>query len=349
MWSSPSPCRLPRRCAPRSATAPASTRPLAVARILAAAEIPAEARDRIAETARRLVTAVRRERLGKGGIDALSARIRAVLAGGRGAAVPRRGAAAHTRRRDRRPADPRQARRGRLGAPSRPFRLGLCQRLDLGVDADREAAACAARSARSARRAAPLCRPLGRAGGAPGGDRGDAHPRPPVRHGAHHRGGARPRARGRAAGLPPFLRHARRGGAYRCRCGALSRRLSGRHRRDRRLRGGAAVGRGAGHLGQAVGLAPALRDGAARPRSGRDGPASAGAGVPGARCRHRLYDRRRGGRPPRSVARSDRGIGARPRPRRLGRARPCGPGLPEARPAVDRLARRSRPVAAGGG
>jgi RHH-type transcriptional regulator, proline utilization regulon repressor / proline dehydrogenase / delta 1-pyrroline-5-carboxylate dehydrogenase len=43
----------------------------AVARILAAAEIPAEARDRIAETARRLVTAVRRERLGKGGIDAL--------------------------------------------------------------------------------------------------------------------------------------------------------------------------------------------------------------------------------------------------------------------------------------
>ena len=42
-----------------------------VARILALAEIPAEARDHIAETARRLVTAVRRERLGKGGIDAL--------------------------------------------------------------------------------------------------------------------------------------------------------------------------------------------------------------------------------------------------------------------------------------
>ncbi len=43
---------------------------LAVARILAAAEMPSAARDRIAETARRLVTAVRRERLGKGGIDA---------------------------------------------------------------------------------------------------------------------------------------------------------------------------------------------------------------------------------------------------------------------------------------
>jgi len=42
----------------------------AVAAILAAAEIPADARDRIAATARRLVEAVRRERLGKGGLDA---------------------------------------------------------------------------------------------------------------------------------------------------------------------------------------------------------------------------------------------------------------------------------------
>jgi RHH-type transcriptional regulator, proline utilization regulon repressor / proline dehydrogenase / delta 1-pyrroline-5-carboxylate dehydrogenase len=42
----------------------------AVARILAAAALPAEMRDRIADKARRLVAAVRRERLGKGGIDA---------------------------------------------------------------------------------------------------------------------------------------------------------------------------------------------------------------------------------------------------------------------------------------
>ncbi len=42
----------------------------AVATILAAAEIPADSRDRIAATARRLVEAVRRERLGKGGLDA---------------------------------------------------------------------------------------------------------------------------------------------------------------------------------------------------------------------------------------------------------------------------------------
>ncbi len=40
------------------------------ARILAAAAMPAETRDRIAATARRLVEAVRRERLGKGGLDA---------------------------------------------------------------------------------------------------------------------------------------------------------------------------------------------------------------------------------------------------------------------------------------
>jgi RHH-type proline utilization regulon transcriptional repressor/proline dehydrogenase/delta 1-pyrroline-5-carboxylate dehydrogenase len=42
----------------------------AVAHILAGAEMPAEMRDPIADRARRLVDAVRRERLGKGGIDA---------------------------------------------------------------------------------------------------------------------------------------------------------------------------------------------------------------------------------------------------------------------------------------
>src|SRR5947209_4420373 len=41
-----------------------------VARILAAAEIPADMQDRIAERARRLVAGVRSERLGRGGIDA---------------------------------------------------------------------------------------------------------------------------------------------------------------------------------------------------------------------------------------------------------------------------------------
>src|SRR5436309_14533722 len=46
------------------------TEDAAVAAILAAADLPAEARDRIAATARRLVAEVRRERLGKGGLDA---------------------------------------------------------------------------------------------------------------------------------------------------------------------------------------------------------------------------------------------------------------------------------------
>src|SRR5438045_9354289 len=40
------------------------------ARTLAAADMPLEARERIAATARRLVDTVRRERLGKGGLDA---------------------------------------------------------------------------------------------------------------------------------------------------------------------------------------------------------------------------------------------------------------------------------------
>ena len=62
-----------------------------------------------------------------------------------------------------------------------------------------------------------------------------------------------------------------------------------------------------------------------------------------ARRRHRLYRRRRGGRPARAVARSGRGVGARPGAGRLGRARPCRPGLSEARLAGDRLARRPRP------
>jgi RHH-type proline utilization regulon transcriptional repressor/proline dehydrogenase/delta 1-pyrroline-5-carboxylate dehydrogenase len=63
----------PPRAAPLRAAICASSRAdeaEAVARILAIAETPADARDRIAERARGLVEAVRRERLSKGGIDA---------------------------------------------------------------------------------------------------------------------------------------------------------------------------------------------------------------------------------------------------------------------------------------
>jgi RHH-type transcriptional regulator, proline utilization regulon repressor / proline dehydrogenase / delta 1-pyrroline-5-carboxylate dehydrogenase len=68
VFTAPLPPASPLRAAVRDSTRIDET--LAVARILAAAEMPSAARDRIAETARRLVTTVRRERHGKGGIDA---------------------------------------------------------------------------------------------------------------------------------------------------------------------------------------------------------------------------------------------------------------------------------------
>ena len=68
VFTAPLPPASPLRTAVRDSTRIDET--LVVARILAAAEMPSAARDRIAETARHLVTTVRRERLGKGGIDA---------------------------------------------------------------------------------------------------------------------------------------------------------------------------------------------------------------------------------------------------------------------------------------
>ena len=115
-----------------------------------------------------------------------------------------------------------------------------------------------------ARRAAPLRRALGRAGGAPGGDLGDAHSRPPVRHGPHHRGGARPRPRAPSAtatAIPTTCSARRR--APRPTRGAISKLRRG-DRRDRHGGGGAQRRRRARHLGQALGAASALRGGAAR-------------------------------------------------------------------------------------
>ena len=103
-----------------------------------------------------------------------------------------------------------------------------------------------------------------------------------------------------------------------------------------------------GHLGQALGAASALR---VRPaRAGRwpswcRGSSALARSAP--RGRHRLHHRRRGGRPPRPLARRDRGGRRRSRARRLGRARPRGPGLSEARAAADRLARRPARTASG--
>jgi RHH-type proline utilization regulon transcriptional repressor/proline dehydrogenase/delta 1-pyrroline-5-carboxylate dehydrogenase len=66
--TSPLPQAAPLRAAIRESCRADETE--AVSRSLAAAEIPTELRDRIADRARLLVAAVRRERLGKGGIDA---------------------------------------------------------------------------------------------------------------------------------------------------------------------------------------------------------------------------------------------------------------------------------------
>src|SRR6202011_1742267 len=68
VFTTPPPPATPLRAALRDSCRIDET--TAAARILAAAEIPADLQDRIAERARGLVAAVRRERLGKGGIDA---------------------------------------------------------------------------------------------------------------------------------------------------------------------------------------------------------------------------------------------------------------------------------------
>ena len=68
VFATPVPVATPLRVAIRDSCREDET--AAVARILAAAEIPADMRDRIAERARGFVAAVRRQRLGKGGIDA---------------------------------------------------------------------------------------------------------------------------------------------------------------------------------------------------------------------------------------------------------------------------------------
>src|SRR6266404_3383120 len=68
VFTTPPPRATPLRAALRDSCRIDET--AAAARILSAAEMPADMQDRIAEHARGLVAAVRRERLGKGGIDA---------------------------------------------------------------------------------------------------------------------------------------------------------------------------------------------------------------------------------------------------------------------------------------
>ena len=145
VFTAPLPPASPLRAAVRDSTRIDET--LAVARILAAAEMPSAARDRIAETARHLVTTVRRERLGKGGIDAFLHEY--ALSSQEGVALLCL-AEALLRIPDSETVD--QLIRDKLGEADWARHLGhsesmLRQRLDLGVDADREAAAFATRGA----------------------------------------------------------------------------------------------------------------------------------------------------------------------------------------------------------
>ena len=158
-----------------------------------------DALDRIAERARDLVHKVR-QRGWAGRARRLPARVRALEPRGRRADVPRRGAAAHPRCRDRRSPDQGQARPRRLAPPSRRQRIALRQCLDLGADADRPGHPMEQQGEDLGRRAAPPGGAQRRAGDPPGGDPGHAHPRPPVRHGPDHRGGAGARAGPRRSG-----------------------------------------------------------------------------------------------------------------------------------------------------
>ena len=105
------------------------------------------------------------------------------------------------------------------------------------------------------------------------------------------------------------------------------------------------IGRGAGHFGQAVGAAPALRDGAAR--SGARANCRRSCSISHARRRQAgigfTIDAEEADRLELSLDLFE-ALALAPGPRRLGRARPRRPGLSEARAAGHRLARRSGPA-----
>ena len=102
-----------------------------------AARLPAAVREKIAARAAQLVEGVRTTRVKRTGLDAFMRQYDLSSRGRRAADVRGRSAAAHSRRADRRQADPRQARRGRLEEAPRRSRFAVRQRVDLGPDADR--------------------------------------------------------------------------------------------------------------------------------------------------------------------------------------------------------------------
>ena len=216
--------------------------------------------------------------------------------------MPRRGAAAHSRRRDARRADPRQALARRLARACRSEPVAVRQRRHLGPGADRPAGDDNQRAG-SVGGADPPHRPQRRADHPRRRRRRHAAHGRAVRDRTHDRRGDRKQPRTRSARLHVLLRHAGRGGDHRRGRGALSRRIRTRRPRNRPSLASSRHLRRGRHLDQAFGAPPALSAHQARPRD--EGIAAARERAGGARqiLRHRLQHRRRGSRSARSVAR----------------------------------------------
>ena len=270
-------------------------------------------------------------------------RVFAVEPGGRGADVPRRGAAARPGRGDARRAHSRQARTGRLARPCREQSVPVRQRRHLGTRADGQARRHEQR-AEPRRRADAAHRERRRADHPGRGRRRDAADGRAVRRRPHHRRGDRLEPRPGGARLHVLLRHARRGGDHRRGRRPLPRRIRAGRARHRPRRERARRLRGAGRVDQAVGAAPALPAHQARAGHARAAAAPQASGEPRPRLRHRPQHRRRGGRAARPVARHPRGAQPRPGPRGMERARFRHPGLRQALRLRGRLARRPRPA-----
>ena len=225
---------------------------------------------------------------------------------GHRAHVPRRSAAAHSRRRHARPPHPRQDQQGRLVDARRRVAVALRQRGGMGSSRHRQDRRFAQR--RHAGDGARLAVAQGRRAADPQG-RGPRHAasRTAIRHRPDDRGGARQRARARGARLHVFVRHAGRGGddrsaTPRATCAAYENAIH-------------AIGRAAAGRGVIAGPGISVKLSALHPRYSRAQrervraelvPRVLALAKLARELRHRLQHRCRGSRPARPFARHPR-------------------------------------------
>ena len=206
------------------------------------------------------------------GVEGLMHEYLAVEPGRRGADVPRRGAAAHSRRRDARRADPRQDRAAATGArisgdsPSlfvNAATWGLVRHRQAGRHASASAGLSAALTRLIARGGEPVIRTRRR--------HGDAHDGRAVRHRRDHRRGARARrGAARRSGFRYSYDMLGEAATTAADAAALSTRpTSTRSTRSARRRPGAASTTGPGISIKLSALHPRYQPRAARPRDGR--------------------------------------------------------------------------------